>query len=128
MVTYRKAVHTCATALRLMERYPEFRFTQSQPALYEAIGEIAPSLFEEIKARIEQKRWEATGAMEVESDVILPSGEGIARSFLYGQLRFKELRGSYSRNLWLPDAFGYSACVPQLCVHWQASSPFSRQS
>ena len=116
MVTYRKAVHTCATVLRLMERYPEFRFTQSQPALYEAIGETAPGLFGEIRARIEQKRWEATGAMEVESDVNLPSGEGLARSFLYGQLRFKELRGSYSRNLWLPDAFGYSACVPQLCV------------
>ncbi|MFM2091057.1 MAG: hypothetical protein RLZZ127_1546, partial [Planctomycetota bacterium] len=33
-VTERKGAHTFATVLRLMERYPEFRFTQSQPALY----------------------------------------------------------------------------------------------
>jgi alpha-mannosidase len=32
-VTRRKGAHTCASMLRLMDRYPEFRFLQSQPYL-----------------------------------------------------------------------------------------------
>ncbi len=109
-----KAVHTFATANRLFERYPEFRFGYSQPASYAAVGRRAPALLAEVKKRIREKRWDAIGATEVESDTLLACGEALARSFLVGQRRFAELRGSPSRLLWLPDVFGYAPCLPQL--------------
>ena len=66
------------------------------------------------KRRMREGRWEATGATEVESDCLLACGEALARSFVVGQERFRELRGSPAKVLWLPDVFGYPACLPQL--------------
>jgi len=109
-----KAVHSFATADRLMDLYPEFRFAYSQTASYAAVARRAPGLHRRVMRRIGQKRWEATGALEVESDTMLPCGEALARSFLLGQDAFTKLRGSPSRLLWLPDVFGYSGCLPQL--------------
>lgn len=110
-----KATHTFSTALRTMETYPEFRLGYSQPASYEAVGRRTPRLLEQVRGRIADGRWEATGATYVESDTILACGEALARSFLVGQQGFADLRaGEPSRVLWLPDVFGYSACLPQL--------------
>jgi len=109
-----KASHTFATVLSLMERYPEFRFGYSQPASYDAVARRDPALFKRVKNRLRDGRWEATGVADVESDTLLACGEALARSFLIGQERFTALRGSPARVLWLPDVFGYSACVPQL--------------
>lgn len=109
-----KAVHTFATVNRLMERYPEFRFAYSQPASYRAVERRAPALAAAVASRVRSGQWEATGALDVESDTLLPCGEALARSFLLGQAEFKRLRGTPARLLWLPDVFGYSGCLPQL--------------
>lgn len=109
-----KAVHTFATVNRLMERYPEFRFAYSQPASYRAVERRAPALAAAVASRVRSGQWEATGALDVESDTLLPCGEALARSFLLGQAEFKRLRGTPARLLWLPDVFGYSGCLPQI--------------
>jgi alpha-mannosidase len=109
-----KAVHTFANVNRLMELYPEFRFAYSQPASYEAVGRRAPALLRAVGARLRRGQWEATGGLYVESDSNIVCGEGLARSFMLGQAAFKRLTGSASRVLWLPDLFGFSACLPQL--------------
>ncbi|MBL9206782.1 MAG: alpha-mannosidase [Opitutaceae bacterium] len=109
-----KAVHTFATMDRLIALYPEFRFAYSQPASYRAVARRAPALAERIQGHITRGAWEATGALEVESDTQLPCGEALARSFLLGQAEFTRLRGTPARLLWLPDVFGYSGCLPQL--------------
>lgn len=113
-VTERKGIHTCATQLRLMERYPEFIFTQSQPALYRAIERLEPGLFRQIRKRIASGQWEAMGGFEVEPDNQLPSGEALARSLVLGQAKLAELTGKPSSLCWIPDVFGYAACLPQL--------------
>jgi len=112
--TYRKAEHTFSTVLRLMEEYPELIFQHSSPLLYRKLRSRNPHLSEAVSMRAEEGRWERSGAMELESDVLLTSGEGLARSFYFGQQFFKEKNGSYSQLLWLPDVFGYPACLPQL--------------
>lgn len=109
-----KAVHTFATANRLLEMYPEFRFAYSQPASYDAVARRSPKLMNAVREKISKGIWEATGGADVESDTQLPCGEALARSFLVGQERFQDLRGETSRVLWLPDVFGYSPCVPQI--------------
>ncbi len=113
-VTERKGVHFFSTVLRLMERYPELTFLQSQPSLYDMVAARSPDLLDQVRARIAEGRWEATGAMEVEADTVIPCGEALARNLIDGQRRFVELCGRPSRVLWLPDVFGYSACLPQM--------------
>lgn len=109
-----KAVHTFSNVNHLMERYPEFRFAYSQPASYEAVERRAPELMGDVKKRLHSGQWEATGGMYVESDSHVACGEGLARSFMIGQESFEKLTGRKSRVLWLPDLFGFSACLPQL--------------
>jgi alpha-mannosidase len=109
-----KAVHTFANANRLLALYPEFRFAYSQPASYEAVARRSPALARAVRGRLRSGRWEATGGMYVESDSHVACGEGLARSFALGQRAFEKLTGRRSRVLWLPDLFGFSACLPQL--------------
>ena len=48
--TRRKAGRTFHTVLRLMEQFPDYHFTQSQPQLYDYVRQDYPELFEAIKA------------------------------------------------------------------------------
>ena len=109
-----KAVHTFSTVNRLMDEYPEFRFAYSQPASYEAVNRRSPALFKNVKKRIRSGKWEATGAMYVESDTLIACGEALLRSFTIGQEVFTGINGKPCKLTWLPDVFGYSACLPQM--------------
>lgn len=120
-----KAVHTFATANRLLQEYPEFHFGYSQPASYEAVERLSPELMNAVRQRIQERRWEAQGATYVESDTLLACGEALARSFLIGQKGFHDLTGKASPVLWLPDVFGYAACIPQLMRETGADSFFT---
>jgi predicted glycosyl hydrolase (DUF1957 family) len=44
----------------------------------------------------------------------MPSGEALARQFMYGQRFFESHFGFRNKTFWLPDTFGYSAQLPQL--------------
>ena len=110
----RKSGRTFSNVLEIMDEYPDFNFVQSQPHLYEFVKETYPSLYERAKARIAEGRWIADGAMWVEPDCNIPSGESLVRQLLFGTRFFKEEFGVESRVLWLPDVFGYSAALPQI--------------
>ncbi|HEX5502841.1 MAG TPA: alpha-mannosidase [Thermomicrobiales bacterium] len=112
--TRRKAARTFATALRLMEQYPEFHFTQSQPVLYQFVKEDEPALYAQIKRRVAEGRWEPTGAMWLEPDCNLPSGESLVRQFVHGLRFFATEFGARPTLAWLPDTFGYTAALPQI--------------
>ena len=109
-----KAVRSFATMLKLMERYPDFRFMSSQPLLYKFVKEDQPALYERIKAAVKRGQWQPEGGMWVEADCNLASGESLVRQFLHGQEFFRKEFGEPSRILWLPDVFGYSAALPQI--------------
>ena len=113
--TRQKAVRSFQTVLNLMEQYPEYKFMSSQPQLYAFVKEEAPELFEKIKEKIHEGRWEAEGGMWLEPDCNLASGESLIRHILYGKRFFeKELGAQKQEVLWLPDVFGYSAAMPQI--------------
>lgn len=111
-----KTARTFHTVVHLMERYPNYRFVQSQPQLYAYIQDSFPALFDRIKARVQTDQWEPIGGMWVESDCNVPSGESLARQFLYGQHYFKEYFGAYTEVAWLPDTFGFSHTFPQIAT------------
>ncbi|GGF59935.1 alpha-mannosidase [Paenibacillus albidus] len=112
--TREKAARSFSTVLRLMEQYPEYVFLQTQPQLYEYIKHDYPEIYEQMKARIAEGRWEAGGAMWLESDCNLVSGESLVRQLLYGTRFLKEEFGVTCDYLWLPDVFGYSWALPQI--------------
>lgn len=112
--TIRKGARTFATALLLMERYPDYRFGASQPQLYDWMKKRYPKLYGRVKERIREGRWEPQGAMWVESDTNVPGGESLVRQILYGKRFFREEFGEEMKSLWMPDVFGYTASLPQL--------------
>jgi alpha-mannosidase len=112
--TIRKGARTFSTALRMLERYPDYVFGASQPQLYDWMKRSYPKLYEEIVQRVHEGRWEPQGAMWVEADTNVPGGESLVRQLLYGKRFFQQEFGQEMKSLWMPDVFGYTASLPQL--------------
>lgn len=112
--THRKTSRTFAAQLRLLEEYPEYKFLQSQPASYEMCRKYYPELFERIRDAIGKGQWIAEGAMWVEPDTNMASGEALIRQLVHGKRYYKDVLGTDSVILWLPDTFGYTAALPQI--------------
>jgi len=112
--TREKTARSFSTVNRLMEKYPEYIFIQTQPQLYDYLKEDYPDIYEHIKRRVAEGRWEPSGAMWVECDCNLASGESIIRQILVGKNFFKKEFDYESEFLWLPDVFGYSWALPQI--------------
>lgn len=113
-----KNARTYSNVLRLMERYPDFRFSHSQPQLYAWTEEDFPEIFEAIRTRVAEGRWEVLGGMWVESEANMPGPESLVRQILLARQYCDEKLGlgSESPVLWLPDTFGFPGCLPQLMV------------
>ncbi|HWQ12310.1 MAG TPA: alpha-mannosidase [Roseiflexaceae bacterium] len=112
--TRQKIAHTVATALNLMERYPEYYFSMSQPQTYTFLKQDDPQLYARLRQRVAEGRFEPVGMMWVEPDCNVPSGESLARQLTHGARFFEEEFGAINHVVWLPDVFGYSAALPQL--------------
>jgi len=112
--TVRKCARTFCTVLKYMEDYPEYRYVQSQPQLYAFVKEQYPELFTRMKQAVVDGRWEPQGAMWVEPDCNIISGESMVRQILYGTRFFREEFGVENTILWLPDTFGFSGALPQV--------------
>ncbi len=112
--TREKVGRSFATVLKLMEEYPNYKFMSSQPQLYYFLKERYPALYERLKERVKEGRWEPEGGMWVEADCNLTSGESLVRQFMHGKKFFQEEFGVDNRILWLPDVFGYSGALPQI--------------
>jgi alpha-mannosidase len=114
--TRRKSGRTFHTVMQLMEQFPDYKFTQSQPQLYDYLRQDYPELFQAIKQRVAEERWELIGGMWVEADCNVSGGESLARQFLLGRNFFRQHFGDNQDSpvLWLPDVFGYAWALPQL--------------
>ena len=112
--TREKCSRSFSTVFRLMEMFPEYIFLQTQPQLYEYMKEEFPDIYEKIKEKVKEGRWEADGGMWVEADCNLTSGESLTRQILIGSKFIKDEFGKEVEYLWLPDVFGYSWALPQI--------------
>lgn len=116
--TRRKTGRTFSNVLRLMEEYPDYHFSQSQPILYEMAEQDYPEVFAQIQDRVAEGRWEAMGGMWVEPDCNLAGGEALVRQLMLGRQYYTDKfgEGAETEVLWLPDTFGFTASLPQLMV------------
>jgi alpha-mannosidase len=134
--TREKARRTFSTVLNLMRQYPEYQYIHTSPQLYKFVKQDDPELFERIKEKVAEGRWEPNGGVWVECDTNIPTGESLVRQFLYGKRFFKQEFGIDSKVLWLPDTFGFSWAIPQImkksgmsyfacsCIHWSKYNRF----
>ncbi len=109
-----KNFRTVLIQLRLMDKYPDFKYTHTQPYVYETLEKYYPEVFEELKEKVANGQFEPVGAMYVEPDCNVPSAESLIRQCLYGQQTYKRMFGKTVNNAWLPDVFGNSWILPQI--------------
>ncbi len=112
--TREKASRSFSTVDRMMDRFDEYIFLQTQAQLYDYVKTDFPEIYARIKERVREGRWEPSGAMWVEADCNLTSGESLVRQILYAKKFFKKEFGFENTFLWLPDVFGYSWALPQI--------------
>ncbi|MDJ1007706.1 MAG: glycoside hydrolase family 38 C-terminal domain-containing protein [Paracoccaceae bacterium] len=125
-----KNTRTYSNVLRLMEKHPEFHFSHSQPQLYQYTEEDTPDLFDAIRKRVAEGRWEVMGGAWVEMDANIPSAESLVRQLVLGRRYYREKFGEAETPvLWLPDTFGFPATLPQLMklagVRWFVTNKMS---
>jgi alpha-mannosidase len=108
------ATHTFQGTLEQMDKYPGLTFAQSQAAIYEAVENQYPELFQKIKDKIRAGTWIPVGGMWAEPDLNMPDGESFARQLLYGKRYFLEKFGTEVTVGWNPDGFGHNFQLPQI--------------
>jgi alpha-mannosidase len=113
--TKRKVARSWSNQCDLMERYPELRFCCSQAQQYKWLEQGYPSAFDRVKSFVKKGRFHPIGGSWVEHDTNMPSGESLVRQFLHGQRYFESRFGERCTTFWLPDTFGYSSQIPQIC-------------
>ncbi|HET7901256.1 MAG TPA: hypothetical protein VFL59_08715, partial [Candidatus Nanopelagicales bacterium] len=112
--TERKAVRTAANVLDLMDGDGEITYAASQ-ALHSAwLKQRHPAAWRRAQERADDGRYVPVGGMWVESDVLIASGEALARQLVHGQRFFTDELGREARTGWLPDCFGFTPALPQL--------------
>lgn len=112
--TVKKCARTYSNQIGLMEQYPEYKFVQSSSCHSDMILKNYPALFKRIQEKVAEGRYEPNGAVWVECDCNITSGEAMVRQFLWGQRFTRKHFGYTSDCFWLPDTFGYSAAIPQI--------------
>lgn len=112
--TMRKSARTYANQLALMEEYPDYQFLLCEPPILEYLRSLYPDVFRRVKEKAASGAFLPEGALWIESDTNIPSGESLIRQFVRGKRWFREEMGVDSRMAWMPDTFGFSAALPQI--------------
>ena len=109
-----EAKATFSSALDRLNEYPDVCYTATSTVFLEWVEKIRPDLFEEIRQRVQEGRFELTGGWLVEPDCILPCGEAFVRQGLYGQRYLKERFGKTAHVASNVDSFGHCDTLPKI--------------
>ncbi|WP_230993572.1 alpha-mannosidase [Streptomyces endocoffeicus] len=112
--TVRKLARTVSNVLALLDAHQDLVYTMSAAQHFTWLEEHYPDLFARVRQYVEQGRFIPVGGMWVEPDGVIPTGESMVRQLTYGKRYFLGRFGIDTRELWLPDSFGYSGALPQL--------------
>jgi alpha-mannosidase len=111
---YQEVRATFQSALERLREYPDFVFTSDSIAFFAWVEESDPELFERIRERIAEGRWQVIGGWWIEPDCNIPSGESYVRQALYGQRYLRDRFGITAMTGANIDSFGHNATIPQL--------------
>lgn len=111
---YSEVLATYRSALDRMKEFPDYKFTSACAVYYEWVEKTDPEMFEEIRERVREGRWNIVGGFYLQPDCNIPSGESFARHALISQRYFKEKFGVTARSGYNVDSFGHNASMPKI--------------
>ena len=139
---HEKRIYTCATAhldtiwnwdfehtvtnclyntlvgnFELFEKHKDYKFNFEGSYRYELFEEYYPEYFDTLKNYIEEGRWNVTGSAYENGDVNVPSPEALFRNIIYGNGYFRKKFGKTSKEIYLPDCFGFGYALPSIIRH-----------
>jgi alpha-mannosidase len=101
----------------LFQKYPDYTFSFEGAFRYMLAKEYYPADYEKLKRYIAEGRWRLAGSSLDAGDSNIPSPEAIIRSILLGQRFFRREFGKTSRDIFLPDCFGFGYALPAVAAH-----------
>ena len=84
---YSEVLATYRSALDRMKEFDDYKFTSACAVYYEWVEKTDPEMFEEIRARVKEGRWNIVGGWYLQPDCNMPGGESFARHALISQRR-----------------------------------------
>lgn len=111
---YSEVLATYRSALDRMKEFEDYKFTSACAVYYEWVEKTDPDMFEEIRARVREGRWNIVGGWYLQPDCNMPTGESFARHALISQRYFKEKFGVVARSGYNVDSFGHNASLPKI--------------
>jgi len=112
--------------VKLLDLYPQYIFSFEGAFKYMLLKEYYPDSNERLKPYIASGRWRVAGSWVDPVDVNMPSFESLVRHTLYGNGYFQQEFGRVSRDVLLPDCFGFGYALPSIAAHCGLKS-FSTQ-
>jgi alpha-mannosidase len=101
----------------LLERYPGYVFSFEGAFRYQLMKEYYPEEYERMKRYVSAGRWKVAGSWVDAVDTHVPSPESLIRHALYGNGFFRRELGRTSRDVFLPDCFGFGYALPSVAAH-----------
>lgn len=101
----------------LFEKYPDYVFNYEGVIHYMFFKEYHPDQWPELQEWVRKGRWRLSGSWINAVDVCNPSAESLFRQALYGQQFFRREFGRVSRDIYLPDCFGFPYSLPSIGRH-----------
>jgi alpha-mannosidase len=111
---YQEVRATFQSAVDRLAEYPDFVFTCDSSLFFRWVEESDPALFEQIRERIAEGRFQVIGGWWIEPDCNVPCGESFVRQALYGQRYLREKFGITATTGANIDSFGHNATIPQI--------------
>ncbi len=101
----------------LIDKYPGYNFSFEGAFHYMLMKEYYPADFQRLKGYVKAGRWKVAGSWVDAVDTNIPSPESLIRQTLYGNGFFRRELGVTSRDVFLPDCFGFGFALPAVAAH-----------
>lgn len=109
--------NTLVDNFKLFNKYKTYKFNFEGSYRYELMEEYYPELFAEMKKYVESGRWNVCGSAFENGDTNIPSPEALFRNILFGNSYFDKTFGKRSKDIFLPDCFGFGWALPSIAHH-----------
>jgi len=109
--------YTLDSNFELIDKYPDYQFNFEGAYRYQLMEEYYPERFERLKGYVASGNWNPIGSGIENGDVNAPSPEALFRNFLYGNNYFEDTFGRRSKDIFLPDCFGFGFALPSVAAH-----------
>lgn len=101
-------------ALRLLEKYPNYRFVLDQVAYVKPFLDRYPEEEAAFRKFVAEGQLQLVLGMDIMPDVNMPGGETLVRQIQYGKKYYRDKLGVDATVAWLVDTFGHNGQMPQV--------------